>query len=160
MRSVMRSSVGVAAVAAGLSMGALLFAQGFNVRTGTWQFTITMKGDMPLEGVPPEMQAQIRAQLAKPQVTTSCVTAEDLKQLRLGRSEDGDDENCKVVSSRLTATTADFTRECTGDEPYTETARFEAASPQALTGNVSRKTPRGTMSIVMAGKWVAAQCME
>jgi hypothetical protein len=156
----MSSGVQVAVFAAVLSTGALLFAQGFNVRTGTWQFTITMKGDMPLEGVPPEMQAQIRAQLSKPQVTTSCITAEDLKQLRLGRSDDGDEETCKVLSSRLTATTADFTRECTGDEAYTETVHFEAASPQVLTGNIVRKTAGGTMSIAMAGKWAAAQCME
>jgi hypothetical protein len=157
----MRSRVWIAALAAGVSMGALLLAQGFNIRTGMWQFTITMKGAMGLEGLPPEVQAQIAAQMSKPQTTTSCVSAEDLKAFRLGRMDDNaDDEDCKLLSSKFTATTADITRECTGDDAYTETAHFEASSPQALTGNISRKTAKGPMNITMAGKWVAAACKE
>jgi len=90
----------------------------------------------------------------------SCVTAEDLKQLRLGRTDDSDDENCKILSSKFTATTADITRQCTGDEASTEIAHYEAPTPQTVTGSVTRKTAKGTMTINMAGKWVAAQCKD
>jgi hypothetical protein len=138
--------------------GAFLYAQGFNVRTGTWQFTINIKSSMPMEGVPPELQAQIAAELSKPQTSTACVTAEDLKQMNLGKMDD--EEECKVLSSKITPTSADISRQCTGDEPAAETAHFEAPTPQSLTGQVTRKTAKGTMSMTMAGKWVAAQCME
>jgi hypothetical protein len=155
----MKTHVCVLAATVALSAG-ILVAQGFNLRTGTWQFTITMKGAMPMEGIPPEVQAQIAAQLSKPQITTSCVTTEDLKQLNLGRTDDSDNEDCKLHASKITPTSADITRECTGDEAYTETAHFEAPTPQSLHANISRKTAEGTMSITMAGKWVAAQCKE
>ena len=155
----MKTAFPVASVVVVLSVGSLL-AQGFGARTGAWQFTVTMRGDMPMQGVPPEVAKQLAAQLATPQTTNSCVTAEDMKNLNLGKMEDGDDEDCKLVSSKVTATTADFVRQCTGDESYTDTAHFEAPTPQTLTGNISRKSPQGTMTINMAGKWLAAACKE
>jgi hypothetical protein len=139
--------------------GTALVAQAFGARTGAWVFTITMKGDIPVEGLPPEAAAQIRAEMSKPQTMNSCLTAEDLKEFNLGKTGD-DDEDCKVLSSKFTATTADVTRECTGDSPYTETAHYEAPTPQTLTGNMSRKTATGTMTIAMTGKWAGAQCKE
>lgn len=140
-----------------LSVGGLL-AQGFGPRLGAWQYTITMKGDMPMQGLPPDVAKQLAAQLAMPQTTTGCMTAEDLKDLNLGRMEDDDD--CKVLSSKITPTVADFVRQCTGDETYTDTAHFEAPTPQTMNGTISRKSSQGTMTITMAGKWVAAVCKE
>ena len=143
----------------GTAMGTSLLAQAFNVRTGSWQFTMTMKGGAPIEGVPPAVRAQLEAELGKPQVFNSCVTAEDIKQLNLGKTDDGD-EDCKVLTSKVAATTADITRQCTGEEAFTETAHFEAPTPQALRANISRKSADGTTSITSSGKWVAAQCKE
>jgi hypothetical protein len=159
MLAAMKTHLAIAALAIGVSVGTLL-AQGFNVRTGTWQYTITIKSSMPMEGIPPEVQKQLLADLSKPQTTTGCLTPDDLKQLNLGRTDDNDDEDCKVLSSTFTPATADVVRECAGDDPYTETAHFEASSPQALTGSISRKSAKGAMNMTMAGKWVAAACME
>jgi hypothetical protein len=145
----------------GISFGLVLFAQGLNLRTGTWEFTMVVQGAIPMEGVPPEARAQIEAELRKPQVVTSCLTDEDLKNLRLGRTgDDPDDEDCKVLTSKVTATTADFTRQCEGDEPRTETVHFDIPTPQTMKGTVAQKRASGTMTIAMAGRWMAAPCKE
>jgi hypothetical protein len=146
---------------AAMATGPFLFAQGFNARTGAWTFTITMKGAMPMEGLPPAARAAMEAEMSKPQTMNSCVTAEDIKELKLGNAkDDNDDEDCKIVSSKLTATTADITRECKGDNAHTETLHYEAPTPQTLTGNITRKSKEGVMTITMVGKWVAAQCKD
>lgn len=157
-RQLARSSVVLAL--AGMAGGAVLSAQGFGARTGAWTFTITMKGAMPMEGLPPAARAAIEAEMSKPQTMNSCVTAEDLRELKLGNNKDSDDEDCKILSSKITATTADITRECKGDEPSTETLHYEAPTPQTLTGNITRKSKEGVMTIKMVGKWVAAQCKD
>jgi hypothetical protein len=139
---------------------AALFAQGFNARTGTWEFTMTMQGAMPMEGVPPEVRAQFEAEMRKPKVYKSCVTADDLKSLKLGKTSDSDDDDCKVVTSKITATSGDIVRQCTGDMPRTETAHYEAPTPQTLKANISSKSATGTTTMIVAGKWVAARCAE
>ena len=88
------------------------------------------------------------------------MTADDVKQLNLGKTEDGNDEDCKVLTSKITPTAADITRQCRVDQTYTETARFEARTPQTMTANISRKSAEGTTTIKMTGKWVAARCSD
>jgi molybdopterin-binding protein len=157
MKSPFRSAV----LLAGISLGVTLFAQGLNLRTGTWEFTMAMQGTVPMEGIPPEARAQIEAELRKPQIVTSCLTDEDVENLRLGRTgEESDDEECKVLTSKVTAMSADFTRQCEGDEPRTETVRFDIPTPQTMKGTIAQKRASGTMTIAMAGKWMAAQCKE
>ena len=149
-----RSTVAAASVAA-LATGAVLLAQGFSLRTGSWSFTMTMQG-MSLQGLPPDVQAELK----KPQTFTSCVTAEDLKDLNIGRPPDSDDEDCKTISSKVTATVADLTRQCSGDNAGTETLHFDAATPQTLKGTIVKKTAAGTTTIALNGKWVGAKCVE
>jgi hypothetical protein len=146
--------------AACLAIGTTLMAQGFGLRTGSWSITMTAQGGMPMEGIPPAMRAQIEAEMKKPNTFTTCVTAEDLKNLKLGKTDDSDDEDCKAVNVKVSATVADFTKQCTGDEPSTETSHFEASSPTAFTGTVNKKTPKGTTTINLSGKWVSAKCAE
>ena len=82
-------------VALTFSVGAILFAQSFEVRTGTWEFTMNgIQGQLPMDGVPAAMRAQLEAEMRKPQTYKGCVTAEDLKNLRLGKMDDDDDEDC------------------------------------------------------------------
>lgn len=145
-----------AAVAAGVACGVLVQAQGFAVRTGTWQMTMTLKGAMPAAGLPPEVQAMLAEQFAKPQTFPTCVSEEDLKGLTLGRMPD-DEDTCTPISSKVTATTADITRRCEG---YVETGHFEASSAQAFTGTVSRKMPSGVMTMAVAATWTAAECTQ
>ena len=156
----MKRRIVSATLAAGIVSSAIVFAQGFALRTGAWSFTMTMQGGMAMEGVPPAVRAQIEAEMNKPQTFTSCVTAEDLKNLNLGRSPDSDDEDCKTVSSKVTATSADITRQCTGDEPSTETSHFEAATPQTLKGTVTKKGAQGTMTMNLTGKWTGPKCVD
>ena len=151
----MKRSIVAAASVASLATGAGLLAQGFSLRTGSWSFTMTMQG-MSLEGLPPEVQAELK----KPQTFASCVTAEDLKDLNVGRPPDSDDEDCKTVSSKITATVADLTRQCSGDNAGTETQHFEAATPQTLRGTIVKKTAAGTTTISLSGKWVGPTCTE
>jgi hypothetical protein len=133
-----------------------LLAQGFNLRTGAWQFLMDMSKALPTEGLPPEALAQLK----KPQVADGCITPEDLKQLRLGRTGDDDDDSCKVLTAKTTATTADITRQCTGDETYVETMHVDAPTPQTFTATISRKSGPRTTTITMIGKWVGAKCKE
>jgi hypothetical protein len=136
-------------------VGTVVLAQGFNVRTGAWQFLMDMSKALPTEGLPPEALAQLK----KPQVADGCITPEDLKQLRLGQTGD-DDDSCKVVTAKTTAMTADITRQCTGDETYVETMHVDAPTPQTFKATISRKSGQRTTTITMTGKWVAAKCKE
>ncbi len=155
----MKTPVRLSVLIVGGLLSATLFAQGFNARTGTWEFSMVMGGAMPMAGIPLEMRAQMEAEIRKPRVFSSCVSAADLKQLTLGKAEDND-EDCKVLASTITPKVADITRQCTGDESFTETAHFEAATPQSLKANIVRKSAAGTTTVTMTGKWLAAQCKE
>jgi hypothetical protein len=106
------------------------------------------------------VRAQIEAEMRKPRVLTSCVTAEDIKSVNLGKMDDSDDEECKVLTSKVAPTSADITRECAGDQPRTETSHVEAPTPQSLRANISSKGAAGITTITMTGKWVAAQCKD
>jgi hypothetical protein len=156
----MKTRFWFAAVMGIASLTVVVFAQAFNARIGTWEFTMTMQGAMPMEGVPPAMRAQIEAEMRKPQVFKSCVTAEDLKSLKLGKPNDGDDDDCKVVTSKMTATSGDVVRECTGDMPRTETSHYEAPTPQTMKAHILSKSATGTMTLDVTGKWIAAACRD
>jgi len=144
-----------------ICLGAAIFAQSFDVRTGTWEFTMSgIQGALPMDGVPPAMRAQFEAELRKPQTYKGCVTADDLKDLNFGKLEDDDDEDCKVVSSKITRTVGDLTRQCTGDRARTETSHFEATAPTALRVNVSNRTAAGVSTMTITGKWLNARCTD
>jgi hypothetical protein len=147
-------------IAAGLLIATPLLAQGFGIRTGSWAMTMTMKGDLSLEGLPPEARAAMEAELRQPNAFTTCVTNDQLEDLNLGRTDDGDDEDCEVVSRAITATTADVTRRCGGDEPRTEVAHFEAATPTTLKATITRKDAAGASTMNLTGTWVSAACAE
>lgn len=155
----MKTPLLIATVMAVLPAGTLL-AQGFNMRPGAWEITMTMHGGMPMQGVSPEVRAQIEAEMKKPQVVKTCVTPEDVKQLNLGKTDDSEDEDCKVTSQKIGPTAADIARTCSGEQSYTETAHYEAPTPQTFRANVSRKSTEGTTAITMTGKWVAARCQD
>jgi hypothetical protein len=159
MRPVKRS-FWVTAFAVVVSATAALFAQGFNARTGTWEFTMTVEGAIPMEGIPANMRPQLEAEMRKPHVVKSCVTADDLKSLKLGKTDDGGDDDCKVLTSKISGTVGDVVRQCTGDKPRTETAHYEAPTPQTLKASISSKSAAGTMTTAVTGKWLAATCKE
>jgi hypothetical protein len=98
--------------------------------------------------------------MRKPRTSQSCVTAEDIKSLDLGKMDDAEDKDCRTVSAKITPTLGDIVRQCTGDQPRTETAHFEATSPQTMKANITSKSAEGTMSIAMSGRWLNAECKE
>jgi len=148
------------ALAATVLFGVSLVAQGLNLRAGTWEYNMVISGAIPMDGVPENMRASMEAELRKPRVFKSCLTAEDVKSLNLGRTDDSDDEECKVLSSNLTASGGDITRECTGDRPRTETVHVETTSPQAMRATVTSQGAQGVMTTTISGKWLAAACRD
>jgi hypothetical protein len=147
-------------IAGSLAIAAPLLAQGFGIRTGSWSMTLAMKGDLSMEGVPPETRAAIEAELRKPNTFTSCVTKQRLEDLNLGKTDDSDDEDCEVVSRKITATAADITRRCEGDEPRTETSHFDAATLTTLKATITRTDATGTSTMNLTGKWLSGKCAE
>lgn len=154
-----RSAV-VRACAVALASGTVLLAQGINLRTGTWEYTMTVGGAIPMDGIPENMRASMEAELRKPQVFKSCLTVEDLKNFKLGKNDDSDDEECKVLSSKVGPTGGDVTRACTGDQPRTETIHVDAPAPQTMHAVVTRKGVTGDMVTTLNGRWLAAQCRD
>lgn len=151
-----------ALVAAGLTCAlvpALVHAQGFGMRLGRWQYVVTMSGGMDLSKLPPAARAQAEAAMKQSHTVTSCVTAEDLKAMQIGGSDD-DDEDCKVTSQKITATTADMTRVCTGDSPRTETMHAELSTKEAVRMTINSTGGDRPGQILMVGKWIGADCKK
>jgi hypothetical protein len=148
------------ALAGALMIATGLHAQEFSLRTGTWSMTMTIQGDSGMAELPPDVRAELEAQLRKPNTTTTCVTQAQLKDLNLGKTDDRGDEDCEIVSKRITPTVADITRRCSGDDAGTETSHFEAPTPVTFKGTVTRKGAAGTSIMNMTGKWASARCTE
>ena len=148
-------------VALAFVMAAAVGAQGLDVKTGQWMWTVTLSGTFtPPAGrtLPPDVVAKILEEAKKPRTMPGCLTAEDLRNFNIGKMDDEDD--CKVTSRKATATTADFVRTCTGDEPRTETVHIEVASRESMRVTASRSAGAGPASVTMAGKWVGATCKD
>jgi hypothetical protein len=143
-----------------ISLGATLVAQGFNLMTGRWQLTLRVDGTVPTAGGPPESRAQTEVQVKKPRTFTRCVTADDVKTLNLVSVDDSDEKDCRIVKSTITSTVADITRACAGEEPHTETAHFEAATPQTLRATITSTRGLDTLKTSITGKWIAANCLD
>jgi len=79
-----------------------------------------------------------------------------LKDLDLGKNDDGDDD-CKVTSKNITGSTADVTVKC---EDHTQTMHYEALSPESVRGTLKRTGGERPAEMTITGKWVAATCKE
>jgi hypothetical protein len=136
------------------ALGAGLSAQGFELRLGQWEYTMNIT-------MPPEMLAKLppaaRAQIQQPQTNRSCLTAQDLKEMNLGVS---DDEDCKVTSKKITGSAADITMTCTGDRPRTQSMHVEAVSRESMRGTMKMTGGDGPSEVGITGKWIGAACKE
>lgn len=135
--------------------GVFVLAEDPALQTGMWEFKMS---GFPMDGVPPAMRAQMEAEMSKPY--RSCVTADDIKQLKFGKSNDDDDADCKVVSSKLTRTGGDVVRQCTGDESYTENLHLETPTPRTLKATIAKKAGTKSTTMTVTGQWVAARCTD
>ena len=153
MRTRHRLLIALAALAAGT---AAVAAQGLDIKPGHWRWTMTMGGAMTMpDSISPDVQAKLRANAAKPRTVEDCVTAEDLKRVRIGID---DDEDCKVSGLKVTARTADYQRVCTGDTPRRDTVHMESTSPTDLRVTVTRIAGPGPATTTLTGTWIAAAC--
>lgn len=145
-------ALGIAAVAA----ATFVYGQNLRLRTGQWEFTMTGLGSALSAAT---LSPAARAQLEQPQHYKSCVTSEDLAQLRLGPPDD-EDEGCTVTSSKVTGQTADVTQTCHGDEERTEKLHVDALSAESLKATIDTTSGRGTAHLTIVGKWVGATCTD
>lgn len=149
----MRSRVFVPALVLA-AMTAVLSAQAFDLKLGQWEYTINIK-------MPPEMLAKLppsaRAQMQQPQTNRSCLTAQDLKDLSLAKS---DDDDCTVTSKKITGNVADVTMTCTGDEPHTQTMHYEALSRESMRGTIRMTGANRPSEMAITGKWITTACKE
>jgi Protein of unknown function (DUF3617) len=155
--------IGLLLLAGTAVVGALTQGGAINIRTGQWE--ITTNGinipDAALAKLPEGMRDQFKAQMSKPQTSTSCVTADDLKDLNIGKVGDNDDsDHCKVTSRSITRTTADITRECTGGDVRTLVMHVDAPTPTALRASIKTTNDDGTMTMAVTGKWLSATCKK
>jgi hypothetical protein len=156
MTGFVRHTCIIAALA--LTVGFAVHAQSFDLKTGQWEFTITQMS-LDASQLSPQMRAALEAGAKKPSSYKGCVTAEDLKDLSLGKVEDGDDM-CKVTSKKISGTTADLTRECTGDDKSTQTLHYEAISRESLRGTMKSVSDIGPVTVAISGKWIGPTCKE
>lgn len=135
-------------------------ASGLNVRTGQWAITTSgMTGTIPgMESLPPDVRAKAEAEMRAPHTDTSCITADDLNNLNLGKMDD--DSDCTVISKTVTRSVADVTRQCKGDSPRTDVMHVEATSPESIKASYKSTTGQGTMAVTFTGKWAGATCKK
>ncbi|MEO8483911.1 MAG: DUF3617 family protein [Acidobacteriota bacterium] len=145
-----------------VAVGALAQGATFDVRTGEWE--MTMGGfEMPaaaLEKLPAGARGQFQTEMRKPHTSSSCISAADLKNLNIGKTGDDDDKDCTVTSKAVTRTTADFTRQCAGDEKRTDVMHLEASTPTSFRASIKSTTADGTVAMTLTGKWLSATCKD
>jgi hypothetical protein len=140
------------------TVGYAVHAQSFDLKTGQWEFTITGLS-LDTSQLSPQMRAALEAGAKKPSSYKGCVTAENLRDLSLGKMDDGD-ETCKVTSKKISGSTADLTRECTGDDKSTQTIHYEAISRESLRGTMKSVSDLGPVAVTISGKWIGPTCKE
>jgi hypothetical protein len=149
-------------LSATVAVSALTQASAFDIRTGEWEMTVAGFNMPPaaLEKLPPAARAQFQAEMSKSHTSSSCISAADLKDLNIGKTGDDDDKDCTVTSRTVTRTSADFTRQCTGDEKRTDVMHVEAPTPTTFRANIKSTTADGTVTMAMTGKWLSATCKD
>jgi Protein of unknown function (DUF3617) len=155
MRAIRHTCI-VAAFA--FTFGYAVHAQSFDLKTGQWEFTITGLS-LDTSQLSPQMRAALEAGAKKPSSYKGCVTAENLRDLNLGKMDDGD-ETCKVTSKKISGSAADLTRECTGDDKSTQTIHYEAISRESLRGTMKSVSDLGPVAVTISGKWIGPTCKE
>lgn len=138
-----------------------------NLRAGLWEMTLQLDLGASVPGVDtskmtPEQRARMEAIMrgqgaAKPTVTQSCVTKEDLEQNRL--QQDPPNSSCKTTVTRATGTVVDLTQTCTGMAEGTREAHIEAPTPTAMKMVSKSTSGRGAgTTVTITGRWLNASC--
>lgn len=159
---VQRLAVGLAALAA---FGAQ--AQELKLKTGGWQTTYKMQGQMQrlpesIEKMPPEQRAKMeaamqRAMAPKERVHKTCLTKDDLAQM--ARDPDGDGQ-CKYSNVKRSASLYEADMTC--PEGRKGHIRVEAQSSERVSGTVTQSlsgaSGQGQHRMEFSGRWASASC--
>lgn len=149
----------VLVLVAGTGLGAL---QGFQIRPGQWEYTVTITATP--EDIPNSVTGAARKALldlwAHPQVVRDCVTPEDVAQGQFTVGDDEDDD-CATTSRTATATSLDLTRTCKGDRPRTETVHVSSTDREHMQMSIARvKGSGGPARLTVTARWVGAACRD
>jgi hypothetical protein len=139
-----------------------------NVKLGLWEVTSSAQTsgmpDIPdLEKLPPDQRARAEAMLkamvasaGTPKTIKSCLTREKLQQTLF---QEDSRNNCTPTAVTNTSTVYAFKLVCSGQNAASGEWKFEAQSPQAVTGNGTMTLGnRMTSKSTIAAKWIAASC--
>ena len=145
-------------------------AESLNAKPGAWEMTTTsVTTGMPvpaeaLAKMPPDQRAKMEqamnARSGKPttDVSTSCVTKQELDEDRMMKSED--DRGCtrKVISK--TATRFEFEQTCAAPRASTSKMSIEARTPESLvaTMDIVQGGSSGRVRVDIKGRWLGASC--
>lgn len=155
----MRTLVVVLVLLAGASLGA---RQPFQIRTGQWEYTVTITATA--EDIPPSVTGAARKALldlwAHPQVVRDCVTPQDVAEGQFAVGDDEGDE-CATSARKATATSLDFTRTCRGDHPRTETVHIASADREHMQMAIARVNgASGPARMTVTARWLGATCRD
>ena len=115
-----------------------------------------------LKNLPPEMQARVRAAIAKAQsgqsmIHHSCVTPE--QAARNGFNVQNPRSGCKVTTVSQSATRTQQSISCTGPrDSNTGQMVTEIISPVLVRGSITMQNGRGNMSQQWTSRWVGPAC--
>lgn len=119
--------------------------QPFDIRPGLWKFTTTLNAGNGAETFS----------------RSNCITAEDVRAVRLLQMTAAPGRSCASEVTRQSATALEGVVECvTGAGKSRTRVRFAASSPTKLTGTmqaVGGGMPQG-VALTIAAEWSAAQC--
>ncbi len=119
--------------------------QPFHIQPGLWKLTTTIGGG--------GLGAMTK---------NSCITADDIRNVRLLQLASGQDSegSCTSQVTRQTADVLEGVVECSGPSgPSGAQVRFTASSPKKLAGNMQVAAQAGIqIGITLEGEWVATDC--
>jgi len=155
---------------AAVTLSPLSNAEGFDIKTGAWEVTsATAMSGMPipkdaLDKMPPAQRAKMEAVMAaragktNSRTSTTCVTKQDLDRGRLMKS---DDAKCTRKVIAQTAVRYEMEETCTGPDPSTTHAKFNAKSAESYTAVIDRMQGQGgEVRVEMSGRWLGATCKK
>jgi hypothetical protein len=145
------------------------------IKPGDWETqmqrssnTISMEGGLPpeaaarLKDLPPEMQAKVRAAMAKAQAAQPalqyfCVTPEQAASD--GFNSQSPESGCKITTVSHSAIRTEQTLDCRGND-MSSTGRMvtEIVSPVLMRGSIEMKSAQGNMSQQWTSRWVSPSC--
>jgi Protein of unknown function (DUF3617) len=150
----------------------VLAADGLNVKTGTWETTVTTKSSgmtMPADAMAnmgPEQRAQMAAMMKQmgqgaPRTTTdkSCVTDKDLKDGAFRSMQE--DSKCTYKPVVSSGRRQEMTFECpTGKGVSSGHMVVDAVDSSNVKGQMHLKTQGMTIESTFTSKWLGPTCAE